>query len=269
MTARAGGLGDAEHPAVDVGGHAGDHRLRRRAEPLGPGLADQVVVAADAAGGDDHGLRAAARTRRPRSRLLAAPRSIVARLEHACRGRRRRRRPRRSARRPGGGSRSASRPVAACSRTRRSNGSTTPGPVPQVMWKRGTELPWPSRAAVAALGPADDREEPVQPMLVQPGALLAGGEVDVRLGPAARPVVLLAVELRRCRASPAGRARGESLMPIRRCSGVSTRNSPPSDQNACPPRDCSRLLVEQERPACRRRRARRRPPGRPGRRPPR
>jgi hypothetical protein len=25
----------------------------------------------------------------------------------------------------------------------RSNGSTTPGPVPQVMWKRGTKLPWP------------------------------------------------------------------------------------------------------------------------------
>ena len=28
-------------------------------------------------------------------------------------------------------------------------------------------------------------------------------------------------------------------MPIRRCSGVSTRNSPPSDQNAWPPRFCS------------------------------
>ena len=28
-------------------------------------------------------------------------------------------------------------------RTRRSNGSTRPGPVPHVMWKRGTELPWP------------------------------------------------------------------------------------------------------------------------------
>ena len=27
-----------------------------------------------------------------------------------------------------------------------------------------------------------------------------------------------------------------SRMPMRRCSGVSTRNSPPSDQNACPPR---------------------------------
>jgi hypothetical protein len=24
------------------------------------------------------------------------------------------------------------------------NGATTPGPVPQVMWKRGTELPGPS-----------------------------------------------------------------------------------------------------------------------------
>ena len=35
-------------------------------------------------------------------------------------------------------------PFATASRTRRSNGSTTPGPVPQVMWKRGTELPWPS-----------------------------------------------------------------------------------------------------------------------------
>ena len=57
------------------------------------------------------------------------------------------------------------------------------------MWKRGTELPCPSRAYAAALGPADDREEP-DALLVQPGALLAGREVDVGLGPAARPVVL-------------------------------------------------------------------------------
>ena len=28
-------------------------------------------------------------------------------------------------------------------RTRRTNGSSTPGPVPQVTWNRGTELPWP------------------------------------------------------------------------------------------------------------------------------
>ena len=40
--------------------------------------------------------------------------------------------------------RSSILPRAAASRTRRSNGATTPGPVPHVMWKRGTELPWPS-----------------------------------------------------------------------------------------------------------------------------
>ena len=38
-------------------------------------------------------------------------------------------------------------------------------------------------------------------------------------------------------------------MPIRRCSGVSTRNSPPNDQNACPPRSLLALLVEQQHPA--------------------
>ena len=35
------------------------------------------------------------------------------------------------------------RPSASAWRTRRTNGSSTPGPVPQVTWKRGTELPCP------------------------------------------------------------------------------------------------------------------------------
>lgn len=39
--------------------------------------------------------------------------------------------------------RSSTRPRATPARTRRSKGSTSPGPVPQVMWKRGTELPCP------------------------------------------------------------------------------------------------------------------------------
>ncbi len=39
--------------------------------------------------------------------------------------------------------RSWTSPLATPSRTLRSKGATTPGPVPQVMWKRGTELPWP------------------------------------------------------------------------------------------------------------------------------
>ena len=49
------------------------------------------------------------------------------------------------------------RPASAAALTRRSNGSTTPGPVPQVMWKRGTLLPgplawWPPRSAQPTIG---------------------------------------------------------------------------------------------------------------------
>jgi hypothetical protein len=39
--------------------------------------------------------------------------------------------------------RSSTRPRRAASRTRRTNGSITPGPVPHAMWKRGTEFPCP------------------------------------------------------------------------------------------------------------------------------
>src|SRR2546423_7081277 len=38
-------------------GNAGDHECRRRTEPLRPVLPHQLVIAADATGGDDHGLR--------------------------------------------------------------------------------------------------------------------------------------------------------------------------------------------------------------------
>src|SRR5699024_5293136 len=48
-------------------------------------------------------------------------------------------------------------------------------------------------AAVAPLGPAHHREAAVT-QSVQPGTLLPRGELQVRLGPAARPVVLGAVE---------------------------------------------------------------------------
>src|SRR5690349_14625317 len=44
-----------------------------------------------------------------------------------------------------------------------------------------------------SLGPADDGEE-AESALVQPGALLARGEVDIGLGPAPRPFVFRPVE---------------------------------------------------------------------------
>src|SRR5690606_9024737 len=58
--------------------------------------------------------------------------------------------------------------------------------------------PWhrvavPGGDTAAALRPPDQREER-DALLDQPRALLAGGEVEVRLGPPPWPVVLLAVE---------------------------------------------------------------------------
>jgi hypothetical protein len=53
----------------------------------------------------------------------------------------------------------------------------------------------PSCGVAAALGPADVRHES-HAHAVQPRALLARGPVDVRLGPAPRPEVLVAVEAR-------------------------------------------------------------------------
>ena len=50
-----------------------------------------------------------------------------------------------------------------------------------------------AREVAAALGPLHQREE-AQALLVQPGPLLAGREVDVGLGPLPRPEVLVAVE---------------------------------------------------------------------------
>ena len=49
------------------------------------------------------------------------------------------------------------------------------------------------RPVAAALGPADVRHHP-NPLIMQPGPFLAGGEVDVGLRPAARPLILGAVE---------------------------------------------------------------------------
>ncbi|BDZ63154.1 hypothetical protein GCM10025877_00920 [Agromyces mangrovi Wang et al. 2018] len=51
----------------------------------------------------------------------------------------------------------------------------------------------PGGEAAAALGPADDREE-ADPALAQPRALLAGGELEVGVGPPTSPEVVVAVE---------------------------------------------------------------------------
>ncbi len=67
-------------------------------------------------------------------------------------------------------------------------GARAPGDV-----EAGDGVAVPGGVVAAALGPADDGEE-AHPARVEPGALLAGREVDVRLGPLPRPVVLGPVE---------------------------------------------------------------------------
>ena len=57
----------------------------------------------------------------------------------------------------------------------------------------GHRVAAPGRGVPAALGPADDGEEP-DALLLEPGALLPRGELQVRLGPLPGPVVLGAVE---------------------------------------------------------------------------
>ena len=246
----AGGLGDRRASGRRRG------RARRRpscfggvAEPLRPGLADQVVVAADAAAGDDDGLRARARSRRPRSRLDGRAARHVAR----ARGRA----PRTPATAPPVDDQlvdpvpereASTRPLRRCSRDPPLERLDHPGAGAPGDVEARHRVAVPVGAAVAALGPADDREEPV-PLLAQPGPLLAGGEVDVRLGPARAASGPRRGRTARCRASPAGPARRESLMPIRRCSGLSTRNSPPSDQNAWPPRTARAPGRARARPA--------------------
>ena len=129
------------------------------------------------------------------------------------------------------------RPLAACARTRCSNGSTRPGPVPQVMWKRGTEFPWPSaRPSPRSAHPTTGKTRWPIPRSHE------------RFSPAAKSTYASAQRRGHRSSSRSNCAlpiQSESARswlswtPIRRCSGVSTRNSPPRLQKAWPPSDCS------------------------------
>ena len=136
-------------------------------------------------------------------------------------------------------------------RTRRSNGSTTPGAGAPGDVEARHRVAVAVGAPVAALGPADDREEPVT-LLVQPRALLAGREVRRR----PRPTCAARGPRRRSncgRAHPVlqSRARRQSLMPIRRCSGLSTRNRPPKRPERLAAEGLLALLVDEHDPSCR------------------
>ena len=137
-------------------------RLRRLAQPLGPALAHQVEVAADAAGGDDRRPAPSARSRRRPLRELARR----ARPRSAPGSRRARRRPRP----PWWCSsltrwrkRSDTSPCFAPSRTRRDERRDDAGPrAPGDVEARHRVAVLGGQVA-AALGPADDRETSARP----------------------------------------------------------------------------------------------------------
>ncbi len=186
--ARAGRLGDGQHPSVDEVRDARDHALGWVTHSLRPVRAHKVEVGADTARGDDHRLRVQfevghlnARTRRgPRHRGRfedLAPHSVDDPARH--------------------------RQVVDAVAEREAHQAAVGGRLdPRLERSEQTRAGPPcdvearNRIAVAvggvaaALCPADDRE-PAHPTLVQPGTLLAGREVDVRLGPLPRPDVLV------------------------------------------------------------------------------
>ncbi|CAM5478386.1 hypothetical protein SFUMM280S_10952 [Streptomyces fumanus] len=183
-----GGLADAEHPAVDVGGDAGDHLGGRGAQTGGPVAADQVVVGADAAGGDDHGLGGQLeRAGRVAVGGDPAGRGVLGedRAAHAA----------------GGAALDDQfvHPVAVVE-----GEQPVAGGLPRVPYEglhhAGAGAPGDVEAGhgvavavggeVAALGPADGGQQ-FDAVPVQPGPLLAGRELDVGAGPAHRPGVLV------------------------------------------------------------------------------
>src|SRR5262249_20422059 len=84
-------FGDAQHATVDMVGHAANHALRRISKPLRPAPTHEIEVAADAARGNDNGLRLeheaadhGARTGRAALALVAFQDLSFYPTDHAC-----------------------------------------------------------------------------------------------------------------------------------------------------------------------------------------
>ncbi|MFK4644357.1 hypothetical protein ABIF96_002931 [Bradyrhizobium ottawaense] len=174
-------------------GHAGDHEFRGITEPLRPVLPHQLVIAADAAGRHDHGLRL------QRKFADNVPRGALAALD-----------------RVGGEHGAADAIHRAIGDRKRIDAVAEPEAQPAAFHRlarpalerlddAGTGAPGDVKARhgiavahrviAAAFGPADHGEDAMAHR-PQPGPLLAGSERHIGLGPLPRPEVLVAVEAR-------------------------------------------------------------------------
>jgi hypothetical protein len=186
-----GVLSHAQHRSVDVGGHARDQGRGRRAEPRGPELADQIVVPADAARGDDRRARLDLERADDVARGHGAPGRPGCREDLAGRTRDGTVAGGERGHAVAGEDRQAPRGLRLLQGTLERADERRPGAPHDV--EARDRVARPVGRVAAALGPAHHREEP-DPELAQPRALLTGRERDVRLRPPAGPRVLLAVE---------------------------------------------------------------------------
>ena len=244
----AGPLGDAEHPPVDVepGTPESIRRARRRAAPGQfrrtrswlPPMPPEVTMTACAAELEvaDH---------RPRSSARPRPTSLGSRTSPRDPGRPRRRR--RSARSTRCRNRSSTRPRATARRPAARTARARPGPVPQVMWKRGTELPCPLALVAAALGPA---ARPGRADALRLAARRASRprRTPRRPRPTAAASGPPAGRSRRCPASPARASSAESLTRSRRCSGRVDQEQPAEGPPGLAAEAGRALLVEHDHP---------------------
>ena len=189
--AAAGRLGDADHPAVDVCRDAAGEVVGRGTEPLRPGGPHQVVVAADPTGRHDDRRGGQGEVADDVAVGLVAARlrgggedgtvdtghraPVDDELVHPVPERK--------------GQQAVALGLSGLAHEGFQHAGTgTPRDV-----EPGYRVAVPARATVTALGPADHREPP-HALLVEPGPLLPGGEVDVGPRPQPGPVVLGAVE---------------------------------------------------------------------------
>ena len=191
---RAGGFGDADHAAVDMFRHAGDHVFRRFAETLRPVLPDQIVIAADAAGSDDHRLGVQREVADGFARTALAALGVVRLQDRSA-----------DPVDGAGGDRERIDAVAEfeCQAAARlglprpplerldNAGAGTPAHM-----KPRHRIAMAHRIVTAALGPADYREDSMAHR-PEPFALLVRRECHIGFGPALRPKILVAVEARR------------------------------------------------------------------------
>ena len=174
-------------------GHAGDHELRRCAETLRPVLPDQIVIAADAAGGDDHGLGAQREIADDLARRTLAALDIVGFEDRAADA--------------FDGAVGHDQRIDAVAELEDDLAALVglaraaferlddPGPGAPGDVKARHRIAVAHRVIAAALGPADHGENAVAHR-AQPVALLAGGEGDIGFRPFLRPQVFVAVEAR-------------------------------------------------------------------------